>query len=43
MCATSGCHLAGLGNVRILACAQNQLLIIAACSLLGVVHAMQSV
>ena len=42
MRATSGCHLAGLGNVRILACAQNQFLIIAAGSLIHVVHAMQS-
>ena len=39
MCVTSGCHLAGLGNVRIVVCAEKQVLTI---SFIYVVHAMQS-
>jgi hypothetical protein len=39
MCVTSECHLAGLGNVRVVVCAEKQVLTI---SFIYVVHAMQS-
>jgi hypothetical protein len=39
MCVTSGCHLVGLGNVRIIVCIEKQVLTIA---FIYVVHAMQS-